>query len=126
MYKKACVFAWQEGDMPIEDLLAMYGYNNGEPPSVTTSQTSDSRSSSEEEILSNQDLTLDKEEIARDLLSNSEDTDDKETDVHDLLESVESSQTARLLRCKIYIAIPNKTHALVHVQLNLCKTATQI
>ena len=92
--------------MPIEDLLAMYGYNNGEPPSVTTSQTSDSRSSSEEEILSNQDLTLDKEEIARDLLSNSEDTDDKETDVHDLLESVESSQTARLLRCKIMLPYP--------------------
>ena len=90
--------------MPIEDLLAMYGYSNGEPPSVTT-QGSDSRSSSEEEILSNQDLTLDKEEIARDLLSNSEDSEDKETDVHDLLESVESSQTARLLRCKNFMVI---------------------
>ena len=58
--------------MPIEDLLAMYGYNNGgDPPSSDATTGSDSRSSSEEEILSNQDLTLDKEEIARDLLSNS-------------------------------------------------------
>jgi len=46
-----------------------------------------------------QDLTLDKEEIARDLLSNSDENEDKETDVHDLLDSVSSSQTARLLRC---------------------------
>lgn len=87
--------------MPIEDLLAMYGYSNGEPPSSVTTQGSDSRSSSEEEILSNQDLTLDKDEIARDLLSNSEENEDKETDVHDLLESMEQSQTARLLRCKL-------------------------
>lgn len=86
--------------MPIEDLLAMYGYSNGDPPSSDTTQGSDSRSSSEEEILSNQDLTLDKEEIARDLLSNSEENEDKETDVHDLLESMEQSQTARLLRSK--------------------------
>ena len=80
--------------MPLSDLLSMYGYN-----AVNNSaEQQDTRSSSEEEILSNQDLTLDKDEIARDLLKNSDDDDDKETDVHDLINSV--SQTARLLRCK--------------------------
>ncbi|KAL4236329.1 Mesoderm induction early response protein 3 [Mactra antiquata] len=100
----------KEGDMPIEQLLAMYGYGGGSAGEKEDSQSSsnsmspdssqgqDTRSSSEEEILSNQDLTLDKDEIARDLLSNSDENEDKETDVHDLLNSVSSSQTARLLR----------------------------
>ncbi|XP_045157885.1 mesoderm induction early response protein 1-like [Mercenaria mercenaria] len=97
----------KEGDMPIEQLLAMYGYSGGQAGSGSSSSSSmspdssqgqDTRSSSEEEILSNQDLTLDKDEIARDLLSNSDEGEDKETDVHDLLNSVSSSQTARLLR----------------------------
>lgn len=79
--------------MPLTDLLSMYGYGNG----GVSSEQQDTRSSSEEEILSNQDLTLDKDEIARDLLKNSDDDDDKETDVHDLINSV--SHTARLLRC---------------------------
>ena len=85
----------QEGDMPIEQLLAMYRYGGDQQ---------ESRSSSEEEILSNQDLTLDKDEIARDLLKTSDNDDDKETSVHDLINSVHmpSSQTSRLLRCKIY------------------------
>ena len=43
----------QEGDMPIEDLLAMYGYDSGGPPPVSV-EPHDTRSSSEEEILSNQ------------------------------------------------------------------------
>lgn len=76
--------------MPLEALLMMYRVG---------AEPQDTRSSSEEEILSNQDLTLDKEEIARDLLKNS-DSDDKETSVNDLLDSVSSSQTARLLRCE--------------------------
>ncbi|XP_074642839.1 mesoderm induction early response protein 1-like [Tubulanus polymorphus] len=83
----------KEGDMPLEDLLAMYGYG-GEPQ--------ETRSSSEEEILSNQDLTLDKEEIARDLLKH--DDTNNETSVTDLLDSVEvpseNSQTVRLLRSR--------------------------
>lgn len=99
--------------MPIDQLLAMYGYGGGSGGDRSNSSSSsssmspgsshgqDTRSNSEEEILSNQDLTLDKEEIARDLLSNSDENEDKETDVHDLLNSVSSSQTARLLRCKI-------------------------
>ncbi|XP_064607494.1 mesoderm induction early response protein 1-like [Liolophura sinensis] len=81
----------KEGEMPIEELLAMY--RDGNNPQ-------DTRSSSEEEILSNQDLTLDKEEIARDLLQNSDDMDDQETSVTDLLDSVEPSHTARLLRVR--------------------------
>ena len=94
--------------MPIEELLAFYGY--GPPASSGTvalpmssptagSEHHDTRSSSEEEILSNQDLTLDKDEIARDLLNNIGDAD-RETSVNDLLDSVEPSQTERLLRCK--------------------------
>ncbi|XP_048760666.1 mesoderm induction early response protein 1-like isoform X2 [Ostrea edulis] len=89
----------KEGDMPLEDLLAMYGYGGGVRP-VVAEERQDTRSSSEEEILSNHDLTLDKDEIARDILKNSDDDDDKETTAHELLSSVSSSQTARLLRSK--------------------------
>ena len=42
-------------------------------------------SSSEDEILSNQDLTLDKEEIARDLLLSRNEGHDRETSVNDLI-----------------------------------------
>ncbi|XP_064626094.1 mesoderm induction early response protein 1-like isoform X2 [Lineus longissimus] len=80
----------REGDMPLEQLLAFYNYS---------SEPQDTRSSSEEseEILSNRDLTLDKDEIARDLLKN--DDNDRSPTVNDLLDSVEvPSQTSRLLR----------------------------
>ena len=81
--------------MPIEDLLALYYGGQTGPPEALDPH--DTRSSSEEEILSNQDLTLDKEEIARDLLKNE---DNDETSVNDLMDSVEMpSQTMRLLRC---------------------------
>lgn len=91
----------KEGEMPLEDLLAMYGYEGqrGSRPAVED-ERQDTRSSSEEEILSNHDLTLDKDEIARDILKTSDDDDDKETTAHELLSSVSSSQTARLLRSK--------------------------
>ncbi|ELU18108.1 hypothetical protein CAPTEDRAFT_219441 [Capitella teleta] len=95
----------KEGDMPMEQLLAMYRYGN--PPSTDlndslpaseTGETQDNRSSSEEEILSNQDLTLDKDEIAQTLLREHEDAD-QETTVKDLIDSVDmSSNTVRLLR----------------------------
>jgi len=42
-------------------------------------------SSSEDEILSNQDLTLDKDEIARDLLLSRGEGHDRETSVSDLI-----------------------------------------
>lgn len=93
---------FKEGEMPLEDLLAMYGYGGGGGARpVVVDERQDTRSSSEEEILSNHDLTLDKDEIARDILKTSDDDDDKETTAHELLSSVSSSQTARLLRCKL-------------------------
>ena len=91
---------FQEGDMPMEDLMAMYGYSGGNTVPVPDPESR--ASSSEEEILSNQDLTLDKDEIARDLLKDDEDSN-KETSVNDLLDSVDMeipSETHRLLRCK--------------------------
>ena len=89
--------------MPIEELLAMYGY--GGASNITPAAEQESRSSSEEEILSNQDLTLDKDEVARDLLPDDEDSN-KETSATDLLDSVDiPSQTVRLLRCKLLIDI---------------------
>lgn len=101
--------------MPLEDLLAMYGYagQGGSRPAVVD-ERQDTRSSSEEEILSNHDLTLDKDEIARDILKTSDDDDDKETTAHELLSSVSSSQTARLLRCK-------QPLFLSYFTLQLCK-----
>jgi len=101
----------KEGDMPIEELLAVYGcplshnlddatagggdgmsntsliygYNTGSLRSGgTRGDHNETYSSSEEEILSNQDLTLDKDEIARDLLMRN-DTLDHETSVNDLI-----------------------------------------
>ncbi|XP_025109014.1 mesoderm induction early response protein 1-like isoform X2 [Pomacea canaliculata] len=114
----------KEGDMPIDQLLAMYGCgeatggSNGHPSIVSGSSPDDdgdgtmmstgsgdndgghdsTRSSSESEILENNDLTLDKDEIARDLLANNGPGDDTETTVTDLLHAVSSSSTARLLR----------------------------
>lgn len=85
--------------MPIDELLSMYGgYADG-------NQADNTQSSSSEEILSNQDLTLDKDEIARDLLQLG-DQNDKEMSVHDLLDSVDTSvSSSRLLRCEFVIVI---------------------
>ena len=87
--------------MPIEELLAMYGYGGGVPIGPPNEVQQESRSSSEEEILSNQDLTLDKDEIARDLLGG-QDNEKESPSITDLLDSVgEPSQTSHLLRsCK--------------------------
>lgn len=88
--------------MPIEELLAMYGYGGGAKQPVEATENNESRSSSEEDILSNQDLTLDKDEVARDLLQDDEDSN-KETSANDLLQFVKiPSHTARLLRCKCH------------------------
>ena len=101
-------FTLQEGDMPMEELLAMYGYANGAAP-PEASETHASRSSSEEEIIINQDLTLDKDQVAQDLLRDGEDSN-KETSATDLLKYVKiPSHTARLLRCEsktfLYISV---------------------
>jgi hypothetical protein len=100
--------------MPLEALLAIYGGgmhnapgSSGEPPkdgegecSLASSSDGSAISSSEEEILENQDLTLDKDEIARDLLSPKPRRHDDHHNVDHLLPS-SSSSTARLLRCKL-------------------------
>ena len=87
--------------MPIEELLAMYGYGGGAPVGPPLETQQESRSSSEEEILSNQDLTLDKDEIGRDLLGDEDDEKESPT-ITELLDSVgEPSQTVHLLRCKL-------------------------
>ena len=90
--------------MPLDDLLAMYGYGGGGSGVADSSLgLQDTRSSSEEEILSNQDLTLDKDEIARDLLKNEDQIKEESSvnDIDDLIDSVEMpSQTVRLLPCK--------------------------
>jgi len=94
--------------MPIDDLLDLCNVPI-RPPFLSTSSlsytncymTSDSHSSlaagsadntnettyssSEDEILSNQDLTLDKDEIARDLLLSRGEGHDRETSVSDLI-----------------------------------------
>lgn len=82
--------------MPIEQLLAMYGYDGNRGASTSRLPTGFG-----DQILGSEDLTLDKDEIARDLLQHTD--HDRETSVNDLLDSVDitaSSQTVRLLRCK--------------------------
>lgn len=103
--------------MPLEKLLAIYGGgmhnapgSSGEVPkdtgegecSLGSSSDGSAISSSEEEILESQDLTLDKEEIARDLLSPKPRRHDDHHHHHnvDHLMPSSSSSTARLLRCE--------------------------
>ena len=87
--------------MPIEELLALYRRQYSSPEPVQ-SDLHDARSSSEEDILSNQDLTLDKEQIGRDLLTNVD--EDGPTSADELLDSVNMeihSDMERMLRCKL-------------------------
>ncbi|KAI0210433.1 Mesoderm induction early response protein 3 [Lamellibrachia satsuma] len=91
----------KESEMPIEELLALYRRQYSSPEPVQ-SDLHDARSSSEEEILSNQDLTLDKEQIGRDLLTNVD--EDGPTSADELLDSVNMeihSDMERMLRCKL-------------------------
>jgi len=86
--------------MPIEELLAAYR-QAASSPEQPQCDLHESRSSSEEEILSNQDLTLDKEQIGRDLLTNVD--EDGPTSADELLDSVSMeihSDMERMLRCK--------------------------
>lgn len=104
--------------MPIEDLLRMYGYANS---ANANQEIQESRSSSEAEILSNQDLTLDKEEVARDLLKDGDDSENETTE-RDLLDSVDfPSQTARLLRCKFWLMTLNNVKSFALKELVLKK-----
>ncbi|KAL0628298.1 Mesoderm induction early response protein 3, partial [Plecturocebus cupreus] len=88
----------KEGTMPLEDLLAFYGY---EPtiPAVANSSANSSPSELADEL---PDMTLDKEEIAKDLLSG--DDEETQSSADDLTPSVTSHETSdffpRPLRCK--------------------------
>ncbi|XP_061872739.1 mesoderm induction early response protein 3-like isoform X3 [Colius striatus] len=76
----------KEGNMPLEDLLAFYGY---EPviPVMTSSNVDSSRSELADEL---PDMTLDKEEIAKDLLSG--DDEETQSSADDLTPSVTSHE----------------------------------
>nr|XP_020661214.1 mesoderm induction early response protein 3 isoform X1 [Pogona vitticeps] len=77
----------KEGSMPLEDLLAFYGY---EPtiPVIASSSADSSPSELADEL---PDMTLDKEEIAKDLLSG--DDEETQSSADDLTPSVTSHET---------------------------------
>ncbi|NXW88966.1 MIER3 protein, partial [Alopecoenas beccarii] len=75
-----------EGNMPLEDLLAFYGYDPAIP--VMASSSADSSPSELADELP--DMTLDKEEIAKDLLSG--DDEETQSSADDLTPSVTSHE----------------------------------
>ncbi|OPJ87117.1 mesoderm induction early response protein 3 isoform B [Patagioenas fasciata monilis] len=76
----------KEGNMPLEDLLAFYGYDPAIP--VMASSSADSSPSELADELP--DMTLDKEEIAKDLLSG--DDEETQSSADDLTPSVTSHE----------------------------------
>nr|XP_044994858.1 mesoderm induction early response protein 3 isoform X3 [Jaculus jaculus] len=78
----------KEGNMPLEDLLAFYGYEST-IPAVTNSSANSSPSELADEL---PDMTLDKEEIAKDLLSG--DDEETQSSADDLTPSVTSHETS--------------------------------
>uniref|UniRef100_A0A4W5Q343 Mesoderm induction early response 1, family member 3 a n=1 Tax=Hucho hucho TaxID=62062 RepID=A0A4W5Q343_9TELE len=91
----------KEGNMPLEELLAMYRYE----ASTGTAGGSSLGGSSVELTDELPDMTLDKEEIAKDLLSG--DDEETQSSADDLTPSVTSHETSdffpRTLRCKFNI-----------------------
>uniref|UniRef100_A0A674DUL7 Mesoderm induction early response 1, family member 3 a n=1 Tax=Salmo trutta TaxID=8032 RepID=A0A674DUL7_SALTR len=91
----------KEGNMPLEELLAMYRYE----ASIGTAGGSSVGGSSVELTDELPDMTLDKEEIAKDLLSG--DDEETQSSADDLTPSVTSHETSdffpRTLRCKFNI-----------------------
>ncbi|XP_062870428.1 mesoderm induction early response protein 3a [Trichomycterus rosablanca] len=77
----------KEGNMPLEELLALYRYE----PSVSIVGGSSGDSSSVELTDELPDMTLDKEEIAKDLLSG--DDEETQSSADDLMPSVTSHET---------------------------------
>ncbi|NXP18661.1 MIER3 protein, partial [Scytalopus superciliaris] len=88
----------KEGNMPLEDLLAFYGYESAIP--VMAGSSVDSSPSELADELP--DMTLDKEEIAKDLLSG--DDEETQSSADDLTPSVTSHEATdffpRPLRCR--------------------------
>ncbi|XP_028929318.1 mesoderm induction early response protein 3 isoform X1 [Ornithorhynchus anatinus] len=76
----------KEGNMPLEDLLAFYGYE----PTIPVMATSSANSSPSELADELPDMTLDKEEIAKDLLSG--DDEETQSSADDLTPSVTSHE----------------------------------
>ncbi|MEE6458289.1 hypothetical protein FKM82_000246 [Ascaphus truei] len=76
----------KEGNMPLEDLLAIYGYEPADP--VIAGSSADSSPSELADELP--DMTLDKEEIAKDLLSG--DDEETQSSADDLTPSVTSHE----------------------------------
>ncbi|XP_048359146.1 mesoderm induction early response protein 3 isoform X1 [Sphaerodactylus townsendi] len=76
----------KEGSMPLEDLLAFYGYE----PTIPVMASSSADSSPSELADELPDMTLDKEEIAKDLLSG--DDEETQSSADDLTPSVTSHE----------------------------------
>uniref|UniRef100_A0A4X2M1J8 MIER family member 3 n=1 Tax=Vombatus ursinus TaxID=29139 RepID=A0A4X2M1J8_VOMUR len=76
----------KEGNMPLEDLLAFYGYEST-IPGIAGSSANSSPSELADEL---PDMTLDKEEIAKDLLSG--DDEETQSSADDLTPSVTSHE----------------------------------
>ncbi|XP_067928759.1 mesoderm induction early response protein 1-like [Watersipora subatra] len=84
----------KEGDMPLEEVLAMYGYGpNNEGVGSETNYSCDSNS--EEDILNNHDLTLDKDQVARDVLGHTDSSLSPALDT--LSENIGPSVTSHLI-----------------------------
>ncbi|XP_035887969.1 mesoderm induction early response protein 2 isoform X3 [Phyllostomus discolor] len=81
-------FISQSSDMPLDELLALYGYETSDPISERDSEGSDATTNLP-------DMTLDKEQIAKDLLSGEEE-EETQSSADDLTPSVTSHETSDL------------------------------
>ncbi|XP_072578192.1 mesoderm induction early response protein 2 isoform X1 [Vulpes vulpes] len=86
-------FISQSSDMPLDELLALYGYEASDPISEQGSESSDTTANLP-------DMTLDKEQIAKDLLSGEEE-EETQSSADDLTPSVTSHEASDLF--------PNRT-----------------
>lgn len=83
-------FIDQSADMPLDELLALYGYESSEPISEQESEGGDAAPALP-------DMTLDKEQIAKDLLSGEEE-EETQSSADDLTPSVTSQEASDLFR----------------------------
>ncbi|XP_059950801.1 mesoderm induction early response protein 2 isoform X2 [Mesoplodon densirostris] len=81
-------FGSQSSDMPLDELLALYGYEASDPISERQSEGSDAAATLP-------DMTLDKEQIAKDLLSGEEE-EETQSSADDLTPSVTSHEASDL------------------------------
>lgn len=83
-------FITQSSDMPLDELLALYGYEASDPISEQESEGGDTAPTLP-------DMTLDKEQIAKDLLSGEEE-EETQSSADDLTPSVTSHEASDLFR----------------------------